>query len=249
MAIHDWTRVNAGIFHHFHQDWIVELARTLNRGRLPEGYHALAEQAAAGPIPDVLTLQHSPIKAAGAEGAAAGLAVAESPPKARFVQAAERESYAAKASRVAIHHPLGEVVAVLEIVSPGNKGSRHALRTFVDEAVSFLDQGIHLLIVDLFPPTSRDPQGIHKAIWDEIHEERFELPPDKSLTVVSYDAGWIKTAYVDPLAVGDPLPEAPLFLTPGRYVPAPLEATYQLTWSLCPAPLRDLVQPPRGRNE
>jgi hypothetical protein len=246
MPIHDWAPVNAGIFHHFHQDWIVELARTLNRGGLPEGYYALAEQVAAGPIPDVVTLQRSPIKASGADGTAAGLAVTESPPKARFVHAAEREQYAARASRIAIHHPLGEVVSVVEIVSPGNKGSRHALRSFVDKAVSFLDQGIHLLVVDLLPPTSRDPQGIHKAIWDEIHEEPFELPADKSLTVVSYDAGWIKTAYVEPLAVGDPLPEAPLFLAPGRYVPVPLEFTYQATWSNCPAPLRDLVQPHFG---
>jgi hypothetical protein len=36
---------------------------------------------------------------------------------------------------------------------------------------------VNLLIVDLFPPTSRDPQGIHGAIWDELAGEPFELPP------------------------------------------------------------------------
>jgi hypothetical protein len=25
MPIHDWTRVSAGIFHHFHQDWTIEI--------------------------------------------------------------------------------------------------------------------------------------------------------------------------------------------------------------------------------
>ena len=29
MPVHDWTRVAAGIFHHFHHDWITEIARAL----------------------------------------------------------------------------------------------------------------------------------------------------------------------------------------------------------------------------
>ena len=60
MAIHDWTRVDAGLFHHFHQTWITALCHALNTGALPPGYFALAEQVASGPIPDVLTLQQSP---------------------------------------------------------------------------------------------------------------------------------------------------------------------------------------------
>ena len=47
MPIHDWTRVEDGIFHAFHHDWITELARTLNRGLLPDDYYALPEQQAA----------------------------------------------------------------------------------------------------------------------------------------------------------------------------------------------------------
>jgi hypothetical protein len=35
---------------------------------------------------------------------------------------------------------------------------------------------MHLLTVDIFPPTPRDPFGIHKAIWDEIVEEPFVFP-------------------------------------------------------------------------
>src|SRR5262245_34480041 len=57
MPVHDWTRVDAGIFHHFHHGWIEEIARALNRGLLPADYYALAEQHAAGVGPDVLTLQ------------------------------------------------------------------------------------------------------------------------------------------------------------------------------------------------
>ncbi len=127
---------------------------------------------------------------------------------------------------------------------PGNKGSRAELRSFVGKAVEFLKAGIHLLVVDLFPPTPRDPDGIHKAIWDEFCDEPFDRPPGKPLTLVGYDAGDPLTAYVEPVAVGDPLPDMPLFLLPGEHVPVPLEATYAATWAVTPEPIRELVEPP-----
>jgi hypothetical protein len=49
---------------------------------------------------------------------------------------------AAKGNRIAIHHGLGNVVAVIEILSPGNKNSRHALRAFVEQGLGFLNRGI-----------------------------------------------------------------------------------------------------------
>ena len=64
MAIHDWSRVDAGIFHHFHHGWIEELQRALNGGVLPADYYALAEQFAGGFGPDVLTLQSATAVAA-----------------------------------------------------------------------------------------------------------------------------------------------------------------------------------------
>src|SRR5258708_4954632 len=57
MPIHDWTQVNAGIFHDFHSGWIIKLRTTLNAGLLPSGYYALAEQVTRPFGPDVLTLQ------------------------------------------------------------------------------------------------------------------------------------------------------------------------------------------------
>jgi hypothetical protein len=42
--------------------------------------------------------------------------------------------------------------------------------------------------------------------------------------------------------VGDELPLLPIFLQPGWYVPAPLEATYQTTWSVFPKPMQKLVE-------
>jgi len=96
-------------------------------------------------------------------------------------------------------------------------------------------------VIDLFPPSARDPQGIVKAIWDEILEEELELPADKPLVQGAFDAGPEKVAYFEPIAVGDPLPDLPLFLKPETYVPAPLDATYQATWDTFPAALKPLL--------
>jgi hypothetical protein len=137
----------------------------------------------------------------------------------------------------------GVLVAIIEIVSPGNKSSTNALRAFVRKAADLIWQGIHLLVVDLFPPSARDPQGIHKAIWDEIAAQPFTLPADKPLTVAAYRAAPTKTAYVEPIAVGDPLPAPPIFLTEDEYIPAPLEETYAASWAAFPGDFKELLEP------
>lgn len=35
MPVHDWTRVEAGIFHAFHHRWISAISDALNEGILP----------------------------------------------------------------------------------------------------------------------------------------------------------------------------------------------------------------------
>ncbi len=132
-------------------------------------------------------------------------------------------------------------MAVIELISPGNKDSRHALRTFVEKAVDLLYDNINLLVIDPFPPGPRDPQGIHKAIWDEVTDEPFELPDHRMLTLASYQTAPIKTAFVEPFSVGQNIPDMPLFLHNDFYVNVPLEATYMDTWNVLPQLLRDLV--------
>jgi hypothetical protein len=116
------------------------------------------------------------------------------------------------------------------------------LRAFVEKKTQLLEQGIHLLVVDLFPPGKRDPQGIHRAIWEEIHDTHFKLPADKRLTLAAYAAGFVTTAYVEPVAVEDLLPDMPLFLEPERHVLTPLEATYQAAWGELPEEIRERLQ-------
>ena len=65
------------------------------------------------------------------------------------------------------------IVAMIEIVSPGNKASRHGFRALRGQGV----RRIHLLILDPFPPGPRDENGIHAAIWEEPRTNLFPTSP------------------------------------------------------------------------
>ena len=229
MPIHDWTRVDAGIFHDFHHEWISTIRRALNDGLLPTDYYALAEQQAAGFGLDVLTLQDTASdlsdgpQAETLENGGGGLLVL--PPRVRFTAESRGEFFRRKKSTVVVRHISGDrIVAVVEILSPGNKGSRNAFKALINKACELLEHRIHLLILDLFPPTKRDPNGIHAALWEEINDEAFELPADKRLTLAAYESGPTVKAYIEPLTVGDVLVDMPLFLEPGGHIRVPLEA-------------------------
>lgn len=245
MPIHDWTRVPDGILHHFHHGWIEEISRYLNHGHLPDGYYALAEQLVGRLGPDVLTLHPLKRPGNGTEKQIdphGGIRVAERKPRARFHVRTESKSYVGKAKSVVIRHASDHsIVAMLEIVSPGNKSSQRRLNSFVSKAEDALEAGIHLLIADLFPPTPRDPEGIHRAIWQD-REDEFVFSAAKPLTCVSYISDPILEAFVEPVGLGDALPEMPLFVTPEVYVPVALESTYQAAWQELPAYWRDFLK-------
>lgn len=241
MPIHDWTRVPSGLFHDFHQSWSIRIKDALNAGRLPKGIAALVEQRAGPRESDVLAIEarsRQPRSGIASNGNVATL----DRPVTRIVRRTNKEIHAGRANRIVIKHHLGRIVAVIEIVSPGNKDSRAALRDFVEKTIDFLRKGIHVLIVDLFPPTPRDPFGMHKVIWDEIEEEDFTFPEGKDRILASYETGGERAAYIEPVAVGDPLPDMPLFLTNDLHIMVPLEPTYQAAWEASPEEMRRAVE-------
>jgi len=246
MPVHDWTRVTPVMFHDFHGSWITHLKEALNGGLLPESYYAASEQSASEAIPDVLALQASD----GAESfagesdlPAGAVAIAEAPPKVSLTVEAESEVCVDLQRTLIIRHSSNDrIVALVEIVSPGNKHSRMKLDDFLRKVASAIKSGYHLLIIDLFPPGKLDPAGIHGAIWDYIEGNGFEQPEDKPLTLVAYKAGLVPTAYVEPVAVGSELPEMPLCLNPAYYVNVPLEPTYLQSWAGFPARWKQLLE-------
>lgn len=254
MPIHDWTRVIPGTFHDFHGSWITHTKERLNAGLLPREYYALSEQRAGDIGPDVLAVESRTDETEAPVGGAGGLAVAEAPPMVQLTETLKDiEYFVGRQRRLVIRHATGDrIVAFVEIVSPGNKRSAKSLEAFVEKAVQALNDGIHLLVIDLFPPGRFDPGGIHGAIRERAEEGseadgdaeggRHELPPDRPLTLAAYSAGTFKTAYVEPTAVGERLIDMPLFLDPEHYVPVPLEETYMAAWQGVPRRWRQVIE-------
>lgn len=254
MPVHDWSRVEAGIFHDIHSVWIAELRNALNEGLLPSGYYALAEQHAGHYIPDLLTL-HAPPPRDGAliPPSGGGTAVLEAPPKVRrkVIVSAARQLR----RTLAIRHVSGHrLIAMIEIVSPANKDRPAHVEEFARKIEEALRRGVHVLLVDIFAPGIHDPHGMHGAVWQLLDDEPTDLPPPgEPLTLSSYVADTRPEAYLEHLTFGSPLPEMPLFLNPERYINVPLEATYQSAYRGTPAYWRGVVEGgggniPRGQE-
>jgi hypothetical protein len=247
--MHDWTKVPAGIFHDFHNAWITELRNWLNNGVLPVDYYAVGEQRAGDFGPDVLTLRsHLETTDAADEFLAAGnetssdghptLAVLQAPPKVQVVDelASELVFYASKQRSIALRHVSGdELIAIIEIVSPANKHSRRDVEEFINKLVVAARQGIHLLIIDLFPTSATNPYGLHNEFAQAMgNDPRTDLLDDEhKFGLYAYDVGQMK-AYLQPLCLPDNLIEMPLFLRTGEYVNVDLQKTYDRAFEFFP---------------
>jgi hypothetical protein len=224
MPMHDWTKVEEGIFHAFHHRWISALSDALNGGKLPSDYYALPEQDVTGFGPDLLTRQ-GPVaeQHPSVGGGVATATLLQSRPRTRFTAETDAEFYRRKKSRI---------VAMLEIVSSGNKSTGRAFRAFVDKACELLEHRIYLLIVDPFPPGLRDPNRVHATIWGQVQDDSFHLPADHPLTAVAYECDLTTRAYIETMAVSQTLPDMPMFLEPNGCIMVPLEATYATAFAV-----------------
>lgn len=171
-------------------------------------------------------------------GSATGLMVA--PPRVAITVQGAQDFYTQRQKSVTIRHASDDqIIAIVEVVSPGNKSSQQRLEAFVRKACSLLRQGIHLLVLDLHLPTRRAPDGIHGAIWNIIgssSDEDYHQPAGKPLTLVAYQARLYVgvTAYVEPIAIGDSLREMPLYVHNEGYVSVPLQETYDRAFAALP---------------
>jgi len=252
MPVHDWTRVSAGTFHAFHNAWITHIQETLNDGLLPPGYYALGEQRSGDIGPDVLALHATDEVTEEAfgtdwsESAETGMiAVAEQPPRVGATRESMKDEafYLKKRRTLVIYHSTGDrIVALIEIVSPGNKHSAGTVHDLFERVTEALRQRFHVLLIDLFPPGASDPGGLNHLIWRYVEAEDWFAPTDRPLCLASYAARTPVTAYVEHLAVGSRLIEMPLFLTRDHYVNVPLEETYTAAWRGVPERWRRVIE-------
>jgi hypothetical protein len=246
MPVHDWTLVEAGIFHAFHVTWVPEIQGALNGGILPKGFYALAEQHAGRAIGDLLTLYQgvATSESSSPPSTTGGTAVAEAPPKVRYRHQIE-SSLRSRRRSIAVRHVSGHrLVALIEVVSPRNKDRVATVEEFSQKAVGALDSGINFMSVDLFPPGRSDPNGMHGAILELLDAPDLfdEVSPEEPLTLASFVPGPPVEVFLERLRAGADLPAMPLFLSPGRYVDVPFESTYQLAYSKMPEFYRNVLE-------
>ncbi len=251
MPLHDWSRVESGIFHAFHTAWVSEIQNALNGGVLPDGYYALAEQHAGSYIADVLALHRPPVRDELSpvrpfnKNDSGGAIVAEAPPTMLTRETIEMELDQLQ-RRVSIRHiSTHRIVALLEIVSPGNKDDQNRFEKFVVKTVEAIENGISVLVVDLFQAGTFDPSGMHFALKCRLGPSGRHSPPQTAprSTLAAYCLQLPRhiDMFVEHLAADSPLPEMPIFLDSKHYVNVPLEPTYQRAWHGMPAFWRDVV--------
>ena len=225
MPLHDWTdRRGWDGVHHL---WITELLRWV-KPRLPTGYRAYIGSAPTVAVgappekPDVSVRQWPEEPSAGSSGPTIPSLPSENPDEEVAVALLDPETSVFVESR-------GRLVAALELVSPRNKDRPVARAGYLVRYVSYLLEGVHLLLVDVH----RRPLGFSFAdrIAEELQIRQPSCPPPLA---VSYRVGEpaaaggrILAIWRRPLIAGGPLPNATLPLTVEAAVSVDLEQTYQ----------------------
>jgi hypothetical protein len=222
MPLHDWNEL--ADWETVHGAWIVELHRWL-KCRLPSGFRstlATVPSLVVAPVPvhpDVSVRRHPEPVAPPVSSSGDLLAM----------EPDERVSLALVEADRAVHiHSGGNLVAVLELLSPANKDRPDKRRRTTDRYVGYLLNGIHLLLVDVHPR----PPGFSFA--DDLAAVlEYVTPPLPPPFAVSYrvgvhgsDLGQDLDVWRRVLTVGEPLPTLPLPLTREVAVRVDLEATY-----------------------
>ena len=252
MGVHDWTRVDAGVWHDFHVEWTVAIKHALNTGLLPTDYYAQVERQASRYEADVLTLERAPANGEGGtstgmsngNGTAVATAPVTAPRLSQFYQADPAADYALKRRTLAVRHASGDrVVALIELASPGNKDREASVEQFAAKACDALRAGVHVAVIDPFPPRRADGGGgLVGAVADAAGFDVPPLPSDKPLCLGSFESARPPCLYAEPLAVGDEPPNLPLFYDQaGRFVEIPLSDAYAAAWQATPKRWRDVI--------
>jgi hypothetical protein len=126
------------------------------------------------------------------------------------------------------------LVAAVELVSPGNKDRPEVRRAFASKCVAYLQRRIGLVIVDVV--TERLANLHNELIHLLGHQEAFAYPTASPLYAVAYRPSRRETGdqvemWPFDLAVGEGLPTVPLALKGGPTLPLDLETTYLETRS------------------
>ncbi len=227
MPLHHWPNPRVP-WRSFHNHWIIRLVEYLNAGVLPSGFQARPTELIVGIEPDLLLLQatehhatQGPATPQPTLGEATSTAVLPVPADLPMVGI-----YSA--------YDTTRLVAVIEVVSPGNKDRPETVEGFVEKILFLLQEGVHVTVVDVI----RLPrQSMRRPILRRLglNDSDIDSTPLWACTYCSLPGSepqphlkvqeWAYTVNAN-----EPLPTLPLFLRMDQqWVMVDLEETYQAT--------------------
>jgi hypothetical protein len=214
----------------FHSFWAVAIATQLN-AMLPPRYLAAVQTHLGSQVEaDVAEFELPPPEPEQTQpnGAAGGVAVQTwAPPVTTLVAPAVFPDVFEV--QILDRDEGARLVAVVELVSPGNKDRPESRRAFAVKCGAYLQRGIGLITVDTV--TNRQ-SNLHNELAGLLNwGQPLRMPEAATLYAVAYrPARRQEKNEIDiwpvPLAVGGTLPLLPLALKGARAVPLDLEAAY-----------------------
>lgn len=125
-----------------------------------------------------------------------------------------------------------QLVAAVEIVSPSNKDRPNAREIFVGKVAALLQQSVCVSLVDLVTVRQANLYTELLTVLGHSDPALAPTPPLYAVTLRTRKPPKCRAlldAWFYPMAIGEPLPTLPLWLTPDLRVMLPLEPSYQET--------------------
>ena len=221
MPLHDWARTEG--WDGVHHLWLSELVRHI-KPRLPPEYRAHLGTVPAISLDAVATKPDVSVRHWETDNGNKAPAAPN-----EFGEPEEEVATVAldpdKALMVTYR---GQLVAVIEIISPGNKDRPASRATYMARYLGYLKSLVNLMLVDVHPR----PLGFSfaDALAAELQLERAPLPTPMAIVYrvgePAPDGGSFLGTWSRRLSVGEPLPTLPLPLSVRSAVTVDLETTY-----------------------
>jgi hypothetical protein len=229
MPLHDLKRLQMpgddSIYHHFHYLWVASIANYLNR-TFPEelGFEAVCEKHVTPLEADVVTIDDLD-----AVEAATYDSLQKFQTSKPFMVLSNPE-FPEDTKDIRVQTTSGQIIAVIELTSPGNKNAEQKVNNYVANAIAYLRQGLNYLVIDALPPT-KFVDNFHNAIAEVLNVPPIAAPKDRPYYAISYRVCLKKNdvaieVYPHWFGLGELLPAVPLFLVDNLRIGVDLEGTF-----------------------
>jgi hypothetical protein len=211
--------------------WPAEIVQLLRKS-LPQGYIAAPTVLLGSQIEvDVATYEHDDAPRRQRSDGEGGIATAAwAPPEPTLAVETEIPDYDEYEVRVYDAERGRQLVATIELVSPGNKDWPEKRNAFVGKCAALLQKGIAVSIVDVVTPQQFN---LYAELLQFLGQSDSTLgEPLPHLYAVScrwrpQDKRMLLQTWSHTLCLGQPLPTLPLWLTGKLAVPLDLEQSYE----------------------